>query len=384
MSDEQRICIFSALYAPSTGGVEVFTESLGAKLAKMGYRVIVVTSNTHNSVVKETIDGVEIIRLPCFSLLHGRLPIPKKNAEFKALMQELDSIPMDAVFINTRFYPHSQIAARFAAKKGIKPVLLDHGSAHLTLGKPLVDEALRIYEHFMTHRIKQHDIDYYGISSASVDWLAHFGIEAKGVIANAMDGDTFRDAASTRDFRTELRSPPDSFLVAYTGRLVPEKGVNSLIEAAKLLERQKDIHIILAGDGQLLETAQNAGGNLHALGRLQRGDIAALLLQSNAFCLPTRSEGFSTSLLEATLCECAPIITRVGGVEELIPDDSFGIVIPNADPETVANAVMKLYNDQTTCDEIARNARERGRLFTWDSTAESTMRALKRVAGSEE
>lgn len=380
LAQQPCICIFSALYAPSTGGVEIFTENLASQLAGMGCRVIVVTSNTHGLPAKETINGVEIVRLPCTPLLNGRLPIPKKNAEHMALMRELESIPMDAILINTRFYPHSLIAARFAAKKELKPVLLDHGSAHLTLGNPLLDAALQAYEHLMTRRIKKHDVDFYGISDASVRWLAHFGITAKGAITNAMDAKAFTETASCRDFRKELGIPKNALLVAFTGRLVPEKGITPLLEAASILSDAPGIQFVLAGDGPLLDQAQHATSNVHALGRLSRPDIAALLIQSDIFCLPTRSEGFSTSLLEAAVCGCAPIITKVGGVKELIPDGSFGIVLEAADGRQIADAILELHDSPALRRSMAARIKEHAGTFTWAQTANAVLDAFSAAA----
>lgn len=118
--------------------------------------------------------------------------------------------------------------------------------------------------------------------------------------------------------------------------------------------------------------------NVHALGKLSQREIASLLLQSHAFCLPTRSEGFSTSLLEAAACGCVPVITNVGGVEELIPDDSFGIVIQDTRSDTIAHAIQYLYEHRGTCTSMAQNIRERTlTLFTWQATAKQVMAAFQ-------
>ena len=330
-------------------------------------------------------DGVEIIRLPCHGLMNGRLPIPKKNGAYGQLLKELQEQRMDHILINTRFYPHSHMAAAFAEHKGIKPILLDHGSAYLTLGNPLIDSVLHSYERFMTQRIKQRPMDFYGISEASVQWLTHFGITAKGVITNALDGEAFVETATSKDFKTELNLPSDSFLIAFTGRLVPEKGVSELLGAAKLLAKENDIHFLFAGDGPLRNNVENAGENVHALGRITRPEIAALLLQSDVFCLPTRSEGFSTSLLEAAVCGCAPIITKVGGVSELIPDDSYGMVIDRSDASTITQAIEHLYDEplvrSSMADQIKQRAQES---FTWQMTTDRVLEAFKRIKSEEE
>lgn len=345
----------------------------------MNRRVIVVTSNTHDLPDRETANGVEIMRLPCNPLMNGRLPIPRRNAKHRSMMTKLSELPIDSIMINTRFYTHSLIGAQFAKQKGIKPIVLDHGSAYLTLDNPIFDLAIMAYEHAVTRRMKRYNPDFYGISNASVRWLSTFGIAAKGAITNAMNADDFIVNASCRDFRAELGLDPQSFMVAFTGRLIPEKGVKTLLEAAKLIAPEQNVHIVLAGDGPMMQDVQNAQGNVHALGRIDRTDMAALLLQADAFCLPTRSEGFSTSLLEAAACGCAPIITNVGGVEELIPDEGHGIILPDAKAENVAHALLELSGNRDACAAIAEKAREQSREFTWANTAQSLLEALERA-----
>ena len=58
------LCIFSALYAPSMGGVEMYTESLARALADAGCKVTIATMNTHNAKSYERNGNVEIVRLP--------------------------------------------------------------------------------------------------------------------------------------------------------------------------------------------------------------------------------------------------------------------------------------------------------------------------------
>ena len=122
------ICIFSALYEPHVGGVETYTKGIANALVKKGHRVIVVTNNTDNALEQESAKGIEIVRLPCSPLLNGRFPLSKKYASSDALWKWLDSQAVDHVVVNTRFYPLSILGLKFARKKGIEPVLIEHGS----------------------------------------------------------------------------------------------------------------------------------------------------------------------------------------------------------------------------------------------------------------
>ena len=192
--DPKTVLVFSPLYAPSLGGVEQYSRHLAEALAKQGYRAVVVTSNAFGLSSKEVEpSGVEVVRLPCHSLVGGRFPVPRKNAEYGALFGELMDESVAGVVINTRFYGHTLEGLRLAEALGVVPVVIDHGSAHLTFGNSLLDVAVRAYEHGITRRVKRHRAAFYGVSAASCRWLTHFGIEAQGVLSNSIDATAFRE-----------------------------------------------------------------------------------------------------------------------------------------------------------------------------------------------
>lgn len=381
-----HICLFSAHFLPSIGGVEKYTDNLARTLAEQGHRVTIVTNNTFGLTEHECLtNNVEIYRLPCIPLFNGRLPLPKRAGRFKTLLKELESNIFDFVSINTRFYPHTFIGVRLAEKQGIRPVVIDHGSAYLTFGSSLIDKVVVIYERAITALLKRHSIDFYGVSQASSDWLKTFGIRSKGVLSNAINAQKFRQSASSRNFRAELRIPGSSPVVSFTGRLIPEKGVDKLCAAAALIEQSAHpIHVLIAGAGPLeRELRKSLPSNAHLLGKLSSPDIAALLAQSDAFCMPTRSEGFSTSLLEASACGTPAIITNVGGVAEMIPDDTYGVVLPSTEPRAIAQAITTLCNDPDARNAIAHNIRNRTETeFSWQTTATKVLKACQEANGS--
>ena len=375
------ICIYSANYLPSYGGVEQFTHNAAKSLIKKGAAVRIITNNVYGLSEKEiTNEGISVYRLPCKPLINGRLPLPKKSPEFHALFREIRESPTGYIVINTRFYPHTFLGVQHAEAAGIRPIVIDHGSAYLTFGNPAIDVAVKAYEHAITAKLKRHDIDFYGVSEASVEWLKTFGIEGLGVINNSIDADEYLAQASERDFKSELENK-DCFLVSFTGRLIPEKGVRNLLEAARLLSDDLQIQIALAGDGPLKqELADRNPGNMHLLGRLDANDIAALLKQSDCFCLPTRSEGFSTSLLESAACYTTPVITNVGGVPEMIPSPDYGVILKSQDPHEIADAIRQLKADPahnaTLASNIGKRVRER---FSWSATANKIITACERA-----
>lgn len=377
-------CIFSALYAPHVGGVENYTYNLARELTTAGNRVVVVANNTEGAAPHQVTSVSDVYRLPCKPLMNGRFPVPTRGRAYDELWRAIRDKDVDYVVVNTRFYPLSEAGVAFARNRGITPIVIDHGSAHLTAGSALADVGIRRVEHIMTNRLRKYDARYYGVSQKSVEWLRHFSIKAKGVLNNAIDAPAFRNATSQRDFRTELGLNDDAFVVTFTGRLEPEKGVMPLAHTAAILANE-NVHVLMAGDGSLRTSVEaETTSNLYLLGALEGADVSALLQQSDAFCLPTRSEGFSTSLLEAAACGTAPVVTDVGGVAELVPSAEFGRVLASREPEAIAKALRELASDRDLCAAMGASVRDRvERCFTWEETARKTMEACKAAQRNE-
>lgn len=380
--ENTSLCIFSALYAPSMGGVETYTESLARALADAGCKVTIATMNTHNAKSHERDGNVEIIRLPALNVLGGRYPLPKRNAEYRAAMERLIESYPNYVVVNTRFYPLSLTGLSFARKLDIAPVLIEHGSAHLAMGGRATNAIVEAVEHAMTTLDKLQHPTCYAVSKKASAWLDHFGITSAGELPNAIDADRYTSNASQRDFHAELDIPADALLVASAGRLIPEKGVLQIAQAAQMLEQRNantNIQVAIAGAGPLEDqlTAMNIP-NVHLLGKLDRADLAALFTQADLYCLPSRSEGFATTLLETAACGTPAIVTNVGGTDELIPNASYGTIISDMEPDSIADALQNASSNRETLKAqglaVGKRVRE---ICSWKRTAELTLTACK-------
>lgn len=375
------ICIFSALYEPHVGGVETFTKTIAETLASQGYSVIVVTNNHASLPAKEVPqENLLIYRLPCYPFLNTRLPWPKKNREFKELLAELKAEPIDHICINTRFYPHSLVGAELAKDKGLTAVVIDHGSDYLTLGNALIDPIIKRYEHAVTKKLESFGPKFFAVSSRSSQWLGTFGIASQGEIHNAIDVNAYLNQSSERDFCTEYSLAPNTLAVAFVGRLTPEKGIEEMIEAANMLSTDETIQFFIAGDGPLKQALEEkAPHTVHFLGSLASSDVAALLQAADVFCLPSRSEGFSTALLEAAACSAVPVITNVGGVDELIPSEDYGVILPDRSPESITSALTSLHNNHERVQMLATNINNLVKTsYNWQETASALVEAFKK------
>ena len=379
--------IFSALYHPHMGGVEAYTAGLAGELAARGHRVLVVTSRLSKDAPAHEMqpDGVEVFRLPCQPLMGGRLPIPNRNADYKGILSELKRAGVERVVLNNHFYEHTMEGAAFAREIGAQALVIEHGSAYLTMGNAAADAAIRAYEHGMANRLKSFGFPFAAVSGKARDWARTFGIECVGVVPNALDADGFSSQAREWSYRDELGLTADDLLVASVGRLVPEKGVDSLLEAANLVHEGAVTDVgagrkclfAFAGDGPMISEVRRAGDNVVALGRLDASEVAALLRDCDAYVLPSRSEGFATSLLEACAMGAFPISTDVGGVEELGIGSVGGVVLPDASAASVVAALEVVAADRAACKGQGAMLQSRVRERGWPYSADELERAFE-------
>lgn len=375
-------CLVSAMFAPSVGGVERYTYNLGQALLRQGHRVIVVAQNTHAAAAAEMLDGLQIYRMPCTTLMGGRLPLPKPGPEWQALERNLKADRVQHMLVNTRLYPLAPKMLRMAKKLGVPAIVLDHSSNHLSFGgSALLDTIGRWYDHLITFMMKRTRPSFYGVSEASRQWLAHFGIEGRGVLYNAVDLQQIeQEASAAGNALAPYALPARATVVLYAGRLVPEKGILKLVEAVRLATAAGGHFILLAaGEGALYGKLQAALPPwMRLLGNIPHGTLMALMQQSDIYCLPTDyPEGLPTTVLEAAAVGCFCITTAVGGAKELISGPEYGILLEENTPETLRVAIEYAAAHPEARQKAAQAAGQklRGR-FTWGATAAGVLAAF--------
>lgn len=343
----QHFCFFSALYVPHMGGVERYTYNLACELLRMGHRVTVVTSNTeHTEGHFYSEEGIEVYALPCFPLLGGRLPIPKQNRTYRALYQKMAAQSYDAVIINTRFYFHSLVGAAFAKRHAVPSIVIEHGSAHLKMGAKPLDLLCALYEHAVTARLRRYCSAFYGVSDAACRWLAHFGISARGILYNAVPEAEIEALLSEKgtDFRKQYNIPQDAPVFSFIGRLVAEKGAKSAVEGflRACAKTEESPYLFVAGDGSLFEElSKKQAENVIFLGTVPYAQAIGLHRESDFYLLPSDSEGFCTSVLEAIVCDSVVVATDVPGFSPILADGESGILLTANSAEAAEAGILR-------------------------------------------
>lgn len=384
------ICFFSAQYLPTVGGVERYTYNLAKRVAKAGHTPIVVTSALPGLPDYEETEGIHIFRLPALLLMNGRFPVPKLGHDFQTLAAKLWALPIDFCLVQTRFYPLSLYAAQQARHRGIPFIVVDHSTGHMPMGSGPIGWAAHAYEHWACRFLAKRGASFYGVSQAVCGWLRHFKVEPCGQLYNAVDPFALRELAhaeNAKNWRQELGLSDQQPLVAFAGRIIPEKGIAELMEAFRTLS-VPGAALAVAGDGPLLEELrQNCPSNVYLLGSLAYENTLQLIAQADLYCLPTRyAEGFPTTFLEAAACGCPIVTSRTGGSDELLPDESYGIQLAVPDAPHIQAALEQVLPSDAA--EWRRQAAQKTgqrleQLFTWDAVTHTLLELAEHTQGDK-
>jgi glycosyltransferase involved in cell wall biosynthesis len=164
--------------------------------------------------------------------------------------------------------------------------------------------------------------------------------------------------------------------ILFVGRLHPVKGAQYLLGAMKIIHQKlPEAKLVLVGDGEEREHLETLTDNLgirecvEFAGRVPHERVQDYMNQAEVFVLPSLSEGFPVTILEAMACGLPVVATRVGGIPDIIDDDANGYLIDTKNPEQIAEALLKLLQDKQLRKDISENNREGVRRYRWDAVA---------------
>jgi len=368
----KKIAIFSGFYLPFLGGVERYTNKLSAELVKIGYDVIIVTTNHNGLPDYEKNDHIAIYRLPSHNLFQNRYPMLKHNSKYRDLMVRLDTEKVDYVLCNTRFQLTTLLGVKFAKRHRLKSIVIDHGSSHMSVSSRVLDFFGAIYEHGLTGLVKRYTKSFYGVSKRSSDWLGHFGIKSSGEFYNAVDDNLYEKFKNTKSKFS------DKVVISYAGRILREKGVDTLLEAFSALNSKNTI-LVIAGDGPILADLKEKYSNKNIIftGQLNHDDMMRLFVTTDIFCYPSKyPEGLPTAILEAGIMKSAIIATNRGGTKEVIISPEYGMIIKE-DIDSLRTALDNLIGNPDLVSKMKSNIYARVKdNFTWHKT---TLLVAKRL-----
>jgi glycosyltransferase involved in cell wall biosynthesis len=226
-----------------------------------------------------------------------------------------------------------------------------------------------------------------------------FPAERTELIYNGADVARFRPLAGAERERVRaaiagaVGAPPwpqDTVLAGTVARLTPQKGLFDLVDAAATVARQfPQVRFVIVGDGELRRAiteriaAAAIEGQVWLAGSRPLDEVAAWLGAADLFVLSSRYEGLPLALMEAMAAGCPVVATDVGGVAEVIADESVGLVVPPAQPARLAQAISRLVGSPAVREAMSRAVRQRVLAsFSVEACYEKTTAIYRRLTSS--
>ena len=351
-----RIVQVSPFFHPHAGGVESHVRGIVRELAREGHEVTVVTSHYNRRLpAEEETEGYRILRTRTLGVL---LDTPLDVGTGRTLR----ALAPDVFHLH---YPPpltSYFATRGLARRKVPVCLTYHCDLYLpgAAGRLLAG----IYQTVFlpstlerTDRIVVHTKSY-GITSAMLR-----GRDLT-VIPSAVDLERFRPGLDASGLRADLHLEGKRVAV-FTGRLVPHKGVDVILQALAQLPR--DVVLVVIGAGPRLPSLVGLARRLGVGDRVRfcpavsDEELPRFLALADVFVFPSqnRLEGFGLAVAEAMAAGLPVVVADMPGVREVIEPGREGLLAEPLIASDLAEKVRTILDDPLLAKRMGRAGRDR-------------------------
>jgi glycosyltransferase involved in cell wall biosynthesis len=362
-----HILLVTRRFPPAPGGVESQVFQIAHRLAKRGHRVRVYTSDLYSDI--------PVRRLP-----RGHAPSPN-GIEISRYI----TVPVPRRMLKgTSFAPTMLLAV---LKANSPDIVHCHGLNLVTVSASLLAQGLRNCKAICTPQVDPNLLSgrFTGIVLRRFDGLValtdiereqmlKLGIDQSKirVIPNGVDLDAFNRLPTSDCFRK--KNGITNHLVLYAGRIDALKGCAVLIEAVSLVQRRiGDCTLVFAGpdwgsQGYLRQLSERRNVRTVFTGNLSSTELRGALVACDVFVLPSFSESFPISILEAMLAGAPVVATRVGGISAIVHDGDTGLLVTPGDDKGLADAICRILKDRQLSARLATNAKSSASKYTIERT----------------
>ena len=193
--------------------------------------------------------------------------------------------------------------------------------------------------------------------------FARLGIWGRGVDARRFNPGWRRDA-----IREAVGAGPSDTLVLYVGRVAKEKGIDVLLDAARVVQSTTpNVVFAIVGDGPYDAIARaNAPASVRFVGRVTGSRLSTLYASSDLFVFPSTTDTFGNVLLEAMASGLAIVGADVGPTRELLEEGS-GVTFEPGSASALASVIHGMAANPSARAVCAAAGLSRARAATWDA-----------------
>jgi len=216
----------------------------------------------------------------------------------------------------------------------------------------------------------------------------HIPSDKLDIIPNGVDASIYRrfGEADLAAFRRRFASE-EELIVFHVGRLVHEKGAQTLVAAAPtILAEFPNVRFVIAGRGPMYATLQEIASDLGVsrafdfVGFVSDDDRDRLYRVADVAVFPSLYEPFGIVALEAMAAGTPVVVANTGGLAEVVDAHETGLTHEPGNPESLAWAVGRILRHPDEAEMWAETALNKARtLFSWQHVAGKTLQAYAQV-----
>ncbi len=166
-----------------------------------------------------------------------------------------------------------------------------------------------------------------------------------------------------------LCSDTEEIVIGTVKSLEEKYGVEYLVKSFALVAEKyrgcKKVKLLIAGDGSLREDLQSlaaalgVGALTHFTGHVPHDEVPKVLNTFSVFAAVSirESESFGVAALEASACGLPVVVSRIGGLPEVVSNEVTGIIVPPGDVQATADAISRLVDDPALCHRLGAAGR---------------------------
>ena len=320
----------------------------------MGHKVDVVTWKKNGGPSELGMpEGFVVHRLPGVNL--GMEEAIQEYPYLPSLPAKMEKLKPEVVHVESHLFLTAFQAVRKATRLGLASVVTVHGVS--VKRGALINLAQSTYLHSLGLKTLREADRVVCLTRSDAVEIEKLGCPSSKIslVPNAVDTELFKPREGREDN-----------LVVWIGRFVPEKGVEYLLEAARIVAKKSPtVKFLLIGYGPLREKIVKMAVDYRLLGKqvaitgpLTRAEIAQVLCKATIFALPSLSEGMPLALLEAMSSGNAVVASDVGGIAEIVRNYDNGMLSSPGNAKELASSILMLLCDDGLRGKLARNARE--------------------------
>lgn len=193
------------------------------------------------------------------------------------------------------------------------------------------------------------------------------------LITNGVDQNLFYPAQNS-GFRIQNS---ETIQLLFVSRLMPQKGIETLIDACGILKEKgiTNFKLSVVGDGHLkskmfsLIDKYSLENNVDHLGWKSLEELPDIYRNSDLFILPSSMEGMPSVVLQAMSCGLPIVATNVDGFKEVVEDNVNGFLVEYKNAEKLSEAIEQLIKSKNLRDKMSKESIEKSKRFSWESIA---------------